>query len=76
MIHRTYIVKMPTETPTTPLDIVVEGYPGTQDDPISVANSTSPVGWSGDDGVYYEWTGRALHLPNKLSLGASQFIPA
>ena len=73
MIHRTYIVKMPNETPTTPLDIVVEGFPGTNAVPIKT--STAPVGWSGGDGVYYEWTGRALRLPNKLSLGASQFIP-
>lgn len=78
MIHRTYIVKMPNETPTTPLDIVVEAYPGSQAAPISLAASpvTAPVGWSGDDGAYYERTARPLHLPNKLSLGASQFIPA
>lgn len=59
MITRTYIVKMPTSSPTTPLDILVMNSPGTQAVPIV----------AGTDGAYYEWRGRPLRIP-VLSGGA------
>lgn len=76
MIHREYIVKMPTTAPTTPLDIIVQGYPGSQDAPISVAGGTTPVGWSGSDGAYYELRGRPLRLPVLAAAGQmGGFVP-
>lgn len=74
MIHREYIVLMPSSVATIPLDIVVEGFPGTADAPIKAGNA--PIGWTGGDGAYYEWTGRPLRLPVKASAGATGgFIP-
>jgi hypothetical protein len=74
MIHREYIVQMPNSVATVPLDIVVEGFPGSSDAPVNAANS--PVGWSGGDGAYYEWTGRPLRLPVKAADGSTGgFIP-
>lgn len=74
MIHREYIVQMPAEPATTPLDIVVEGFPGTQDAPVNTANS--PIGWTGGDGSYYEWTGRPLRIPVTAAQGATAgFVP-
>lgn len=63
MISRTYIVLMPTETPTGPLDILVENNPGTQAAPVV----------AGGDGAYYEWRGLPLHLPNRV--GTPGFVP-
>lgn len=63
MISRLYIVKMPTEVNTTPIDILVENDPGTQDDPVVAAG----------DGAYYEWRGRPIVLPNPA--GDSSFVP-
>jgi hypothetical protein len=52
MICRTYVVKMPTSSSSTPLDILVQDSPGTQDAPIVVG-----------DAAYYEWRGRPVRIP-------------
>src|SRR4051812_41124208 len=52
MINRTYIVKMPTSSSTTAVDIPVQNIPGTQALPITVAT----------DAIYYEWRGRTLRF--------------
>lgn len=52
MISRQYIVLMPTETPTNPLNIFVRNSPGTKAVPISPAAG----------GEYYEWRGRPLRF--------------
>lgn len=65
MITRTYVVRMPgEESPTTPVDILVENDPGAQDAPV------------GDEttGAYYEQLGRPLSIPNPAS-NASSYIP-
>jgi len=65
MITRTYIVQMPLEGPTTPLDILVESAPGSQDDPVLPG-----------DGKYYEWRGRPLRFPVLAAAGAAGgFVP-
>lgn len=64
MISRLYIVKMPTEVSTNPVDILVETNPGSQGAPVV----------SGSDGAYYEWRGRPLSLPNPAS-DPTTFIP-
>ncbi|MBV8721701.1 MAG: hypothetical protein JO277_06105 [Candidatus Eremiobacteraeota bacterium] len=66
MITRTYVVKMPTSSPTTPLDILVTNSPGTQAAPVV----------AGTDGAYYEWLGRPLRVPVLAAAGASGgFVP-
>lgn len=77
MIIRTYVVQMPAGSGSNqPVDIIVEGYPGTQDDPISIANGTAPSGWNANgNAAYYELLGRPLRLPNALDNGASQYVP-
>ena len=63
MISRLYVVKMPTEVSTNPVDILVETNPGSQAAPVV----------SGTDGAYYEWRGRPIVLPNPS--GDSSFVP-
>lgn len=53
MISRTYVVKMPTSSPATPVDILVQNAPGSQSAPVVAAT----------DGAYYEWRGRPLRIP-------------
>lgn len=57
MISRQYVVKMPNEVPTNPIDILVQNNPGTQAAPVV----------AGGDGAYYEWRGRPLRVPNPSS---------
>lgn len=64
MISRLYVVKMPTEVSTNPVDILVETNPGSQDAPVT----------AGTDGAYYEWRGRPISLPNPAS-DPTTFIP-
>lgn len=64
MQTRTYVVLMPEQTPNTPLDILVETDPGSQDAPVV----------AGTDGAYYEILGRAVRVPNPAS-GAASFVP-
>lgn len=52
MINRTYIVKMPTSSSTTAVDIPVQNIPGSQAAPVTVAT----------DALYYEWRGRTLRF--------------
>ena len=59
---RTYIVEMPTETPTTPLDILVSTDPGSQDAPAAPG-----------DGSYYEWLGRPVRFETES--GDTGFVP-
>lgn len=54
MISRQYIVKMPNEVSTNPIDILVQNNPGSQAAPVV----------AGGDGAYYEWRGRPLRIPN------------
>ncbi len=64
MITRTYVVQMPEESPTAPLDILVESAPGSPDAPIVA------------DGIYYEWRGRPLRIPVLAAAGVSEgFVP-
>ncbi len=71
MIARTYYVEMPTSEGTAAIDIVVEAYPGSQDDPIDAGNS--PAGWNGEDGSYYEIRSRPIRLP--VEVGDAGFVP-
>lgn len=65
MITRTYIVEMPSEVSTTPLDILVESAPGSPDAPALPG-----------DGKYFEWRGRPLRIPELAAAGASGgFVP-
>lgn len=61
MINRTYIVKMPTEAPTSALNILVRSDPGTQDEPVVA------------DGRYYELRGRPIRF--ETVSGDSGFVP-
>jgi hypothetical protein len=63
VISRTYIVKMPNEVSTNPIDILVQNNPGEQDAPVV----------AGGDGAYYEWRGLPLRLPNPA--GDNSFVP-
>jgi hypothetical protein len=63
VISRTYIVKMPSEVSTNPVDILVQNNPGTQAAPVV----------AGSDGAYYEWRGLPLRLPNPS--GTNGFVP-
>lgn len=64
MQTRTYVVRMPgVEAPTTPLDILVENAPGSQDAPEGDA----------DNGAYYEVLGRSLRIPNPA--GTTGYVP-
>jgi hypothetical protein len=79
MISRTYVVKMPEATSTTPFDIVVQGpvgssatgassasTPGVQPTvAVSVANGNAPAGaWgTNNDGSYYEIRARPFRVP-------------
>lgn len=62
MILRTYVVQMPDDN--TPLDILVQSNPGTQDAPVT------PVG----GGAYYEVRGLSVRFPNPAS-DATSFVP-
>jgi hypothetical protein len=65
MITRTYVVQMPEESPTAPLDILVVNTPGSPDAPALPG-----------DGKYYEWRGRPLRIPVLAAEGASAgFVP-
>lgn len=65
MITRTYIVQMPVETPTAPLDILVVSAPGAPSAPALPG-----------DGKYYEWRGRPLRIPVLAAGGAAGgFVP-
>jgi hypothetical protein len=59
MIVRTYVVKMPTEVSTTPLDILVQNNPGSQDAPVV----------AGGDGAYYEVLERPFRIPVLAAAG-------
>lgn len=64
MRYRIYTVRLPTDFVAAPtLDIPVEG-------PFGPAPTVVGV-----DGFYAEWRNRPLRCPNKLSLGAAQFVP-
>jgi len=72
MIARTYYVVMPeAESGNVALDIVVEGFPGSQADPIDAGNS--PAGWNGGNGSYYEIRSRPIRLP--VEVGDDGFVP-
>lgn len=62
MISRLYIVKMPQESPGTPLDILVQANPGSKDAPVDTG-----------DGAYYELRGRPLRL--ETLVGDTGFVP-
>jgi hypothetical protein len=65
MLSRLYVVQMPEEVPTTPLDILVESAPGSKDAPALPG-----------DGAYYEWRGRPLRLETLAADGVSGgFVP-
>jgi hypothetical protein len=66
MIVRTYVVKMPTEVSTTPLDILVQNSPGSQATPVV----------AGSDGAYYEVLARPFRIPVLAAAGqAGGFVP-
>lgn len=68
MRSRIYTVKLPTDG-TTNVDIPVEG-------PFAAAvGAPSKPTAVGVDGFFAEWRNRSLRCPNKLSLGAAQFVP-
>ena len=71
MIARTYYVVMPTSGGNVALDIIVEGFPGSQDDPIDIGNA--PAGWNGGNGSYYEIRSRPIRLP--VQVGDAGFVP-
>lgn len=60
---RTYVVKMPNETPTTALDILVLEDPGSPDAPVT----------AGGDGAYFEWLGRPVRFETQT--GDNGFVP-
>lgn len=65
MLSRQYVVQMPDESPSTALDILVQSAPGSQDEPVTVA-----------DAAYYEWRGRPLRLEVLAADGvAGGFVP-
>lgn len=65
MLSRLYVVQMPSEVSTAPLDILVQSAPGSQDDPALPG-----------DGAYYEWRGRPLRLESLAADGAAGgFVP-
>jgi hypothetical protein len=61
VISRQYVVLMPNEESTTPIDILVQNNPGSQAAPVV----------AGGDGAYYEWRGRPLRIPNPSTVAAS-----
>ena len=66
MIVRTYVVQMPTEVSTVPLDILVQNNPGSQSAPVV----------AGGDGAYYEVLNRPFRIPVLASAGqAGGFVP-
>jgi len=66
MIVRTYVVKMPDEVSTNPVDILVQNSPGSQAAPVV----------SGTDGAYYEVLGRPFRIPVLAAAGvAGGFVP-
>ncbi len=67
MITRTYVVQMPgSETPTAPVDILVQSAPGTTNAPVI----------SGGTGAYYEVRGRPLRIPVLAAQGqGAGFVP-
>lgn len=72
MINRTYIVLMPTSSPTTALDIFVQSAPvTTATGSIPIGNQANPVKIA--DAAWYEWRGRTLRFENLklLSTGAA-----
>ena len=59
MIVRTFVVKMPTEVSTNPVDILVQNNPGSQSAPVV----------AGTDGAYYEVLGRPFRIPVLAAAG-------
>ncbi len=73
MIARTYYVVMPSaEGGDVALDLVIEGFPGSQADPIDTANS--PAGWNGGNGSYYEIRSRPVRFATGHA-GDNGFVP-
>jgi len=65
MITRTYLVLMPAESPTTPVDIFVRSDPGSPDAQVIQG-----------DAAYCEWRGRPLRVAVTAAEGASEgFVP-
>lgn len=65
MLSRLYIVQMPGESPTTPLDILVQSNPGSPSAPVVTG-----------EGKYYELRGRDLRLEALAADGAAGgFVP-
>ena len=64
MITRAYVVTMPSgEGATTPVDILIQDDPGTEDAP-------------GGDGAYYEWRGRPVRFETVAADGVTGgFVP-
>lgn len=78
MINRTYIVLMPTSSPTTPLDLFVQSAPVvTAAGTIPMGNQANPVKVA--DAAWYEWRGRTFRFEQlKLVAGVANanFSPA
>lgn len=69
MLNRTYIVLMPTSSPTTALDIFVQSAPVvTASGTIPIGNQANPVKVA--DAAWYEWRGRTLRF-EQLALTAA-----
>ena len=66
MINRTYIVKMPTSSPTANFDIFVQSNPGSQSVPVKPAF----------DSAYYEIGGRTLRFEQLALLSTGAANPA
>lgn len=77
MIHRNYIVLMPSDAGVNAaLDICLQGPVGTQSAPVSAAvgGTPPPAGWNGGaDGAFYEW--RGLPIRFETLFGSTGFSP-
>lgn len=76
MVHRNYIVLMPSNAGTNPnMDICLAGPVGTQSAPVAAAGggTAPPSGWNGGDGAFYEW--RGLPIRFETLFGATGFTP-
>ena len=75
MINRTYIVLMPTEVSTTPVDIFVQSAPVvTASGTIPIGNQANPV--KVGDAAWYEWRGRTLRFEQLKLLATGAANPA
>jgi hypothetical protein len=65
MIHRTYVVRLPTALSDNGLDIIVEGPVGSPSAPVGVGVgfTAPPAGWLGGDGAFFEIRSRTLRIP-------------